>query len=124
MKMKKWLFISLVSVAMIGAGSFSIVAADSAPGAADQGAGMESPATGDQGGMSPGGEQMSSVEVTEVNKDQGTIQIKKQEGGQETIKLDESAKAQLDQIQKGDKVDLQVVDRNGEKFATSLSKSG
>ena len=42
---------------------------------------------------------------------------------QETFKLDDSAKAQLDKVQAGDKVDIEVVSRNGEKIAKSLMKA-
>jgi phage portal protein BeeE len=68
-------------------------------------------------------QKLSAVEITNVDKSKGTVEIKKKEGGQETLKLDDSAKAQLDKIQKGDKVDIEVVDRNGEKFAKSLMKA-
>ncbi len=117
--MKKLLMVSMLSVAIIGAASLSTIYAageQSQGGAAqgDQGAG---------GGMSQG-QQLSGVEVTEINKDQGTVQIKKKEGGQETLKLDPSQKAKLDQIQKGDKVDITMVERGGEKVATSISKAG
>jgi Cu/Ag efflux protein CusF len=128
--MKSWLSVGLVSVAMIGAAAFSpIFAADPAPNAADPGSAQQAPSTGDQGGamQSPGtsqGQKLSAVEVTNIDKANGTVEIKKIEGGQETIKLDESAKAQLDKIQKGDKVDIEVVDRNGEKIAKSVMKAG
>ncbi|MCG3115095.1 MAG: hypothetical protein LLH30_05385 [Candidatus Manganitrophus sp. SA1] len=115
--MKKRLMIGILSAALIGAGSLTPIyaAGEQDPGAAqgDQGA----------GGMAQG-QKLTGVEVTEINKDQGTVQIKKQEGGQETLKLDPSQKAQLDQIQKGDKVDITMVERGGEKVATSISKSG
>ncbi len=127
--MKKLLMVGMLSAALIGAATLSpIYAAGEQEGAAqgDQGAGSTAPgASGDQGaggGMAQG-QKLSGVEVTEINKDQGTVQIKKQEGGQETLKLDPSQKAQLDQIQKGDKVDITMVDRGGEKVATSISKS-
>jgi len=113
--MKKLLIIGMLSVALIGTATLSNVYADEPAGGAVQ---------GDQGagGMAQG-QKLSGVEVTEINKDQGTVQIKKQEGGQETLKLDPSQKAQLDKIQKGDKVDITMVDRGGEKVATSISKS-
>lgn len=111
--MKKLLVIGMLSVALIGAGSLTPIYAAGEPAQGDQGA----------GGMAQG-QKLTGVEVTEINKDQGTVQIKKQEGGQETLKLDPSQKAQLDQIQKGDKVDITMVERGGEKVATSISKSG
>lgn len=127
--MKKWIYVSFMSVALIGAAALShLYAADpapggmdkgsSAPGAPDQGGGMQSPGASDQA------QKLSGVEVTNVDKAKGTIQIKKKEGGQETLKLDESAKAEIDKIQKGDKVDVDVVSRNGEKFAKSVTKAG
>jgi hypothetical protein len=128
--MKNGLAIGFVSVAMVGAAAFSpVFAADPAPNATDKGApAIQSPTLGDMGGsmQSPGavqGQKLSAVEITNVDKAKGTVEIKKKEGGQETFKLDDGAKAQLDKIQKGDKVDIEVVDRNGEKIATSLTKS-
>lgn len=137
--MKNLLAVGFVSVAMIGAAAFSpVFAADPAPNATDQesaqeapstgdqGTGSQAPSTGDQGGAMSGsaqGQKLSAVEITNVDKAKGTVEIKKKEGGQETFKLDESAKAQIDQIQKGDKVDIEVVDRNGEKIAKSVTKS-
>jgi hypothetical protein len=117
--MKKLMMVGMLSAALIGAATLSPIYAAGEPGQGgaaqgDQGAG---------GGMAQG-QKLTGVEVTEINKDQGTIQIKKQEGGQETLKLDPSQKAQLDQIQKGDKVDVTMVERGGEKVATSISKSG
>lgn len=115
--MKKLLMAGMLSVALIGAATLSPIYA---AGEQSQGGAAQ----GDQGagGMAQG-QKLSGVEVTEINKDQGTVQIKKQEGGQETLKLDPSQKAQLDKIQKGDKVDITMVDRGGEKVATSISKS-
>lgn len=115
--MKKLLMVGMLSVALIGAASLTPIfaAGEQSPGAApgDQGA----------GGMAQG-QKLSGVEVTNINKDQGTVQIKKKEGGEETLKLDPSQAAKLDQIQKGDKVDITMVERGGEKVATSISKSG
>jgi hypothetical protein len=140
-EMKNWMAVGFVSAAMIGAASFSpIFAADPAPNATDKGPALapaigdketspESPKTGDQGAgsmTSPGatqGRKLSGVEITNVDKAKGTVEINKKEGGQETLKLDDTARAQLDKIQKGDKVDIEVVDRNGEKIAKSLTKS-
>jgi hypothetical protein len=128
--MKSWLSVGFVSVTMIGAAVFSpVFAADPAPNATDQGSVQQAPSTGDQGGamQSPGasqGQKLTAVEVTNIDKAKGTVEIKKTEGGQETIKLDEGAKAQLDKIQKGDKVDIEVVDQNGEKIAKSVMKAG
>ena len=115
--MKKGIFIGLMAAALIGAGAVSQILA-AGPDATDQGGAMQSP------GASGQGQKLMSVEVTEVDKAKGTVQIKKKEGTQETFKLDESAKAKLDDIRKGDKVDIEVVERNGEKIATSLMKSG
>lgn len=116
--MKKWIAVSLMSVALVGAAALSYVhAANTAPGASDQGA-MSAPGAADQG------QKMSGVEVTNVDKAKGTFEIKKKEGGQETLKIDPSAKAELDKIQKGDKVDVEVVSRDGEKIAKSVTKSG
>lgn len=86
--------------------------------------------TGDQGsgsrelGAGNTVQKLASVEVTHVDQANGTIEIKKKEGGRETIKLDEGVQAQLEKIQKGDTVDIELVDRNGEKFAKSLTKAG
>lgn len=127
--MKNWLATGFVSAALIGASFAPIFAADPAPNATDPGSStQQAPSAGDQGGAmsSPGasqGQKLSAAEITNVDKAKGTVEVKKKEGGQETFKLDESAKAQLDQIQKGDKVDIEVVDRNGEKIAKSLTKS-
>lgn len=125
--MKNWLAVGFVSAAMIGAVSFSpIFAADPAPNATEKGS-AQAPGAGDKGAMtSPGasqGQKLSAVEITNVDKAKGTVEIKKKEGGQETLKLDDAAKAEIDKIQKGDKVDIEVVDRNGEKIAKSLTKS-
>ena len=113
--MKKLLMAGVLSVALIGAVSLSYAAGQQSQGgtAQDQGAGSMSQ-----------GQHLSGVEVTNINKDQGTVQIKKKEGGEETLKLDPSQKAKLDQIQKGDKVDITMVERGGEKVATSISKAG
>jgi|GEM_PF-7081614 len=118
--MKKLLMVGMLSVALVGATSLTSIYA-----AGDKGAGS-STAPSDQGagsGMSQS-QKLSSVEVTDVNKDQGTVQIKNKDGKQETLKIDPSQKSKLDQIQKGDKVDITMVDRSGEKIATSISKAG
>lgn len=129
--MKRLLMAGMLSIALIGAASLSSIYAagpqDQGAGApSDKGAGSTSPgASGDQGagGMAQG-QKLSGVEVTQINKDQGTVHIKNQDGKEETLKLDPSQKAKLDQIQKGDKVDITMVERGGEKVATSISKAG
>lgn len=125
--MKKSLMVGMLSISILAAASLSPVFAEGQHDSAapsDKGAGSSTAPKGDQGagGMSQG-QKLSAVEVTDINKDKGTVQIKKKEGGSETLKLDPSQKAQLDQIQKGDKVDINMVERNGEKVATSISKA-
>lgn len=139
--MKNWLAVGFVSAALVGVASFSpLFAADPAPNAGDKGPALapgignketspESPKVGDQGSgamTDPGatrGQRLSAAEITNIDKAKGTIEVNKKEGGQETFKLDDTARAQLDKIQKGDRVDIEVVDRNGEKIAKSLTKS-
>lgn len=112
--MKKLLIIGMFSVALtlIGAGSLTPVYAAGEEG--DQGA----------GGMAQG-QQLSGVEVTGVNKDQGTVQIRREEGQpEETVTIDPAQRAQLDEIQEGDRVNITMVERNGERVATQISKAG